>query len=176
MTEPEVSIRLALYYIENCMTKETVRVSIDGAHIKTGSTIHFPIESFLEQMGCVKQSQDGKWQGYYAIPGSDVQIAISSTPGVGDVVVNLDNGTTVYAECKKGRSNRSGQEYPLMREAIGQLMTGTVITDNMIPVVAIPYSSKSFELATRWSALDQMKKVGIQFALVHDDGAVDFIR
>ena len=47
MTEPEVSIRLALYYIKNRMTDEIVTVSIDGAHVKTGSTVHFPIQDFL---------------------------------------------------------------------------------------------------------------------------------
>ena len=41
MTEPEVSLSIALHYIRNCETSENVLVSIDGAHIKTNNTIHF---------------------------------------------------------------------------------------------------------------------------------------
>ena len=32
MTEPEVSLRLAMYYIKNHLTEQDVKVSIDGAH------------------------------------------------------------------------------------------------------------------------------------------------
>ena len=63
-----------------------------------------------------------------------------------------------------------------MREAIGQLMTGIAFTEEIIPMVAVPYSNKSYELANRWCSLAQIKKVGIQFALVHDDGKVDFVK
>lgn len=37
-----------------------------------------------------------------------------------------------------------------MREAIGQLMTGTQLTDEIISMVAVPFSVKSYELANRW--------------------------
>lgn len=178
MTEPEVSIRLALYYIENGLTDENVVVSIDGCHVKMASVIHFPIYDFLESVGCRKTDNKNtdRWQGSYSVEGSDVKLEIVSTSGIGDVVVKLKDGRTVYAECKKGKDNKSNQEYPLMREAIGQLMTGITITENYIPMVAVPYSKKSYELASRWSGLEQMKRVGIQFALVHDDGVIDFVK
>lgn len=176
MTEPEVSIRLALYYIQNRMTDEMVTVSIDGAHIKTGSTVHFPIQDFLISVGCRKVVSDNRWQGIYEIEGYNEKLEIVSTSGIGDVRVRLRNGQLVYAESKKGKANKSSQEYPLMREAIGQLMTGIAFTEEVIPVVAVPYSSKSYELASRWCSLEQIKKVGIQFALVYDDGKVDFVK
>lgn len=47
MTEPEVSLRLAMYYIKNHLTEQDVKVSIDGAHIKTGSILNFDIKRFL---------------------------------------------------------------------------------------------------------------------------------
>lgn len=176
MTEPEVSIRLALYYIQNRMTDEMVTLSIDGAHVKTGSTVHFPIQDFLTSVGCRKVGSDNRWQGIYEIEGCNVKLEIVSTSGIGDVLVRLRNGQLVYAESKKGKSNKSSQEYPLMREAIGQLMTGITFTEEIIPMVAVPYSNKSYELANRWCSLEQIKKVGIQFALVHDDGKVDFVK
>lgn len=176
MTEPEVSIRLALYYIQNRMTDETITVSIDGAHVKTGSTVHFPIQEFLRSVGCRKVASDNRWQGMYEVAGFKEKIEIVSTSGIGDIRVYLQDGKILYVESKKGKSNKSSQEYPLMREAIGQLMTGIALTEDIIPVVAVPYSSKSYELASRWCSLEQIKKIGIQFALVHDDGKVDFVK
>lgn len=46
MTEPEVSLYIALYFIKNELTDKNVHVSIDGAHVKTKNTIHFEIEDF----------------------------------------------------------------------------------------------------------------------------------
>ena len=62
-----------------------------------------------------------------------------------------------------------------MREAIGQLMTGCQLSDNVIPVVAVPYSDKSYELACRWSLLKQIQMVGIRFMLVCEDGDLKII-
>ena len=81
MTEPEVSIRLALYYIKNRMTDEIVTVSIDGAHVKTGSTVHFPIQDFLTSVGCRKVVSDDRWQGIYEVEGCQEKIEIVSTSG-----------------------------------------------------------------------------------------------
>ena len=50
MTEPEVSLRLAMYYIKNHLTEHDVKVSVDGAHIKTGKALHFDIEGFLNKI------------------------------------------------------------------------------------------------------------------------------
>ena len=176
MTEPEVSIRLALYYIKNRMTGEMVTVSIDGAHIKTGSTVHFPIQDFLTSVGCRKVVSDDRWQGIYEVEGYKEKIEIVSNSGIGDVRVHLKNGKILYVESKKGKANKSSQEYSLMREAIGQLMTGIALSGDIIPMVAVPYSSKSYELANRWCSLEQIKIIGIQFALIHDDGKVDFVK
>ena len=58
MTEPEVSLLIALYYIKNRKTTQKVKVSIDGAHIKTGDTIHFDINSFLSGHDLIKHDFD----------------------------------------------------------------------------------------------------------------------
>ncbi|MBE5936229.1 MAG: hypothetical protein E7262_10700 [Lachnospiraceae bacterium] len=78
-------------------------------------------------------------------------------------------------ECKKGKRNKIGQEYKLMREAIGQLITGCDFTKNVIPMVAVPYTDKAKELAEKWSKLTQIKNLGIRFALICEDGSIIFL-
>ena len=62
-----------------------------------------------------------------------------------------------------------------MREAIGQLMTGCQLMPDMVPIVAVPYTEKSYELARRWTQLKQISLVGIRFMLVKEDGTVKII-
>ena len=177
MQEAEVSLSVALYYIKNRLTDENVRVSLDGAHIKIKDTIYFDIYGFLNKNSCRKV--DGiadSWHGVYEVEGYQPKLIISSMPGIGDVnIVTLD-GKRIYVESKKGKDkNRSNSEYPLMREAIGQLMTGCQLDERLIPVVAVPYSEKSYELAHRWSRFKQIQMVGIKFMLVQTDGNVELI-
>ena len=170
LKEPEVCLRIAMDYIKKGLTEETVFVSLDGAHIKTKDDVHFDIFRFLKENGIEKV--DGildRWQGEYQISGYIPKINISSMPGIGDVNIILPTGKKLRIECKKGKENKSGQEYPLMREAIGQLMTSFELTDDIIPVVAVPFSEKAYTLASKWSQYTQMKQLGIKFFLVKED-------
>ena len=125
MTEPEVSLRLALYYLRRRLTRREVRVSIDGAHIKTGNTVHFDIRGFLSEQGCTKADGDlHRWQGGYRSGQFAPALLVDSLPGAGDVRIALPDGRTLYVESKKSRPGPPSHEYSLMREAIGQLMTG----------------------------------------------------
>ena len=176
MTEAEVILHLAMYYIKKGYTREDVVVSIDGAHVKTKNEVHFDIFSFLEKYEFQKLDDDPmRWQGEYLLGEYDSHVIISSKPGIGDVNIKLTNGRVIYAECKKGKKDKRGQEYPLMREAIGQLMTGCDFSSCMIPMVTVPYTDKSKELADRWSKLTQIKNLGIKFALVCEDGDICFV-
>ena len=176
MTEAEVILRLAVHYMSNGFTKETVTVSIDGAHVKTGNTVHFDIFGFLREIGLRKvDTEPERWQGTYSYDEGDGLLVISSTPGIGDVNIKLLDGQVIYAECKKGKNDKRGQEYPLMREAIGQLMTGCDFVDGVIPMVAVPLTDKSKTLAERWSKLTQINNLGIKFALISEDGNVEVI-
>ena len=174
MQEPEVSLLIAMKYIQDGKTSSDIAVSIDGAHIKTSNAIHFDITSFMNENGYVKcDSDSGRWQDTYRNPNYASKIVVSSKSGVGDVVINLTDGKTLYIESKKFKSGNSG-EYPAMREAIGQLMTGCPDDPNVIPVVAVPLSSKSVELAQTWRANERIRRAGIHFMLVGDDGNIDF--
>ena len=172
MTEPEVSLAIAMFYIRNGETSKDVTVSIDGAHIKTKDTVHFDIVGFLGENGFLKSDGSDKWQGEYKNQNFSQCIFVFSKPGVGDVSIALKNGNILHIESKKFKSG-SGGEYPAMREAIGQLMTGC--PDDEIPVVAVPYNEKSFDLAKKWIGNERMRKAGICFALVHNNGYVEFV-
>ena len=175
MQEPEVSLRIAMNYIQGEKTCANVSVSIDGAHVKTKETIHFDVEGFLRKNSYVKcDGTNDRWQGEYECSYSSHRIVVSSKPGVGDVTINQADGKTLFIESKKFKSG-SGGEYPAMREAIGQLMTGCPDDPDVIPVVAVPYSAKSAELAQKWSASKRIRMAGIRFMLVRDDGSINFI-
>ena len=173
MKEAEVSIRVALYYICNNNTKENVQISIDGAHIKTKDTVNFDIFTFLKESGCKKLDENNaRWQGLYEVHGYEPKIEISSQPGIGDVNVILTDGYVLHIESKRGSYKKGNDEYKLMREAIGQLMTTQYDGDNVIPVVAVPYSAKSYELAERWSRYRKIQDANIHFMLVHENGDI----
>lgn len=175
MQEPEVSLRIAMKYIQDGKTHHNVAVSIDGAHIKTKDTIHFDIVSFMRQNGYIKcDGENNRWQGEYESPNIVPRIVISSKSGVGDVTITLNDGRTLFIESKKFKSGNSG-EYPAMREAIGQLMTGCPDRSDVTPVVAVPYSAKSADLAQKWSSNERMRMAGIRFMLVRDNGSIEFI-
>ena len=105
MTEPEVILRIALYYLKNHLTDEDIYVSIDGAHVKTGNTVHFDIWSFLKENGCIHiNDASERWQGEYKVTGCEYNLVIISTPGVGDVKVHLEGGKELLVEAKKGKT------------------------------------------------------------------------
>lgn len=54
-------------------------------------------------------------------------------------------------------------------------MMGRELTEDIIPAVAVPYSDKTYELATRWGEYSQIKKIGIRFILVKADGDIVMI-
>lgn len=176
--EAEVSLRVALYYIKNKLTEADVAVSIDGAHIKTGNQVHFDIQQFLHEIGATRTTGEaGKWQGTYTLPDTRVRLLLHSKPGNGDVVIRMTDGKILLVESKKGSfcSSKGNPEYPLMREAIGQLVTGSPLLDDIIFAVAVPHSDKSYELATRWSKYPQIKMLGIKFLLVNREGDIRVI-
>ena len=61
-----------------------------------------------------------------------------------------------------------------MHEAIGQLMTAQYESENIIPVVAVPYSPKSYELANKWSEYNKIKDANIHFILVYENGEIKY--
>jgi len=175
MQEPEVSLRIAMKYIRDGKTSENVTVSIDGAHISTGDVIHFDLSGFMKENNYEKCGEDdGRWQGEYRHPDFLPRIVVVSRSGEGDVNIILKDGTRMFVESKKIRSGNGG-EYPAMREAVGQLMTGCPEGGNVVPVAAVPYSARSEKLAREWSLKERIRAAGIRFLLVRDCGDIELI-
>lgn len=174
MSEAEVSLELALYLIKSNKVNSDVKVAIDGAQIKTGTSIHFAIDKFLLNNKCVLVKRGNEWRGTYKVDNYDCHLVIHSNPGQGDVVAKLENGKILKVESKKGPliSKPGSPEYPLLREAIGQLMTIEDYNGDDILAVAVPYSKKFSELSGRWANAPLIKKLGIRFILVARDGAI----
>ena len=173
MKEPEVCLRIAMHFIKKGLTQETIFVSLDGAHIKTKDTIHFDIFWFLKENGIEKlDGNPERWQGEYQICGYTPKINICSRSGIGDVNIILLTEENLRIECKQGEENNSSKEYKLMREAIGQIMTSFELTEDTIPVVAVPFSDKSYALSSKWSQYTQIKQLGIKFFLVKEDDII----
>lgn len=168
MPEAEVTLRLALFLITGSYTKENVICAIDGAQVKVGSKIIFPIIEFLNSNGWFAPGQDRKWQCKFVHEGFSQSIVVHSSSGEGDLVSNLINGKTLRVECKKGPlvSKPGSQEYPLIREAIGQLMTVEYVNDEDILAVAVPESAKFSDLAVKWRSRPLMQRADIHIITV----------
>jgi hypothetical protein len=174
MPEAEVSLRLAFWLLERGYADGRVDVAIDGAQVRIGDTIHFDLPRFLLELDCRKLSTIDAWQCEYALASGSGIVYVHSNPGCGDVVARLRTGHTLRVECKKGPLTRSpsSQEYPLIREALGQLLTVQEIGENDILAVAVPHTTKFEELAVRWRNAPLIKRFGIRILTVDRNGSV----
>ena len=64
-------------------------------------------------------------------------------------------------------------EYPLLREALGQLLTGEEVGEDDVLVAAVPKAATFSRLAGEWGHRPLMQRVGIRIVLVGRDGAVE---
>lgn len=168
MPEAETSLRLAFFLLQRQMTK-SVEVAIDGAQVRTLKQVHFPIEAFLVESLCEPyETNQGGWTGTYRHVPSGGLLRIHSTPGEGDVRATLTDGRNFRAESKKGPlvAVPGSREYPLLREALGQLLTISEIGEADILAVAVPHSTKFAELADRWRKAPLVLRAGIQILTV----------
>jgi len=174
MPEAEVTLRLALFLVYGDHTHHDVVCAIDGAQVKTGNIVHFPIVAFLNSEGWYGLEQDNKWQCKYNHKEYSQSIIVHSSAGEGDLVSILVNGYTLRVESKKGPLLRvkGSKEYPLIREAIGQLMTIEHANDNDILAVAVPESDKFIDLAVQWRDRPLMKHTGIHIITVNRNNQI----
>lgn len=172
MPEAEVSLRLAIYFAEHSDTSGHISVAIDGAQVKVGQRVIFPLLQFMIDCGWEKLSE-AVWKGTYRKQGC-ADIEVHSMPGKGDVVAKLKD-KTYRIESKKGPliRKKGSPEYPLIHEAIGQLMTVKEVAENDILGIAVPDSPKFRQLAEKWSEAPLMKKFGIKILLVNRNNQID---
>ncbi len=167
-------MRLAFHLLSRPNSSRTASIAIDGAQIRCDGRAIFPIAEFLNEMNWQKIEQIGgnDWHGTYQ---NNVNvIRIHSNPGCGDVVTTIGN-QTIRSECKGGPliHRKGSREYPIIREALGQLLTIEQITESDIYVVAVPKSPRFQSLIKEWRTRPLIKKTQIRFALVDRNGTVD---
>ena len=174
MPEGEVSLRLAFWAIHHGGARGQVEVAIDGAQVQTGDHIHFDPRGFLREHGWNLVGPTTGFGGRFEQVGLDAWLYVHSLPGRGDVVATLASGKTLRAECKKGplASSKSSKEYPLIREALGQLLTVETVDPDDLLVVAVPHSPKFEALAATWRKAPLVARLGIRIATVHRSGEV----
>jgi|SRR6266545_8378903 len=174
MSEAEVSLRLAMHLASSGRAATSVSVAIDGAQVKVGKTEHFNVAAFLQPLGWLAESASARWQGIYVNASANVQIRIHSQSGLGDVTATLDTGHSFIAEAKKGPLviSKSSAEYPLLRGALGQLLTLEEIPDNALLAVAVPAGERFMKLAERWRNAPLIRRAGIRILTVARSGAI----
>jgi hypothetical protein len=174
MPEAEVSLRLAFWLLHRNVAKGLIEVAIDGAQVQVLDTVHFDLAGFMGRCGWVKRGAGSAWQCEWFNSAKSSTIRIHSSPGRGDVVARLSSGHTLRAECKKGplERSKSSQEYPLLREALGQLLTVGEVADSDLLAVAVPHSPKFQELAERWRRAPLIARFGIHILTVDQAGGV----
>ncbi|MFI5301282.1 MAG: hypothetical protein ACHREM_24625 [Polyangiales bacterium] len=174
MAEAEVALRLAFHLVGHAQSSGRCRVAIDGAQATVHGAEVFPVSAFLATHGWMQSGQSGKnaWQGHYAR--GSLQLDVRAQSGLGDVVCVV-NGRTVRAECKKGPLvlKKGSPEYPLVREALGQLLTIEEVSEGDLLVVAVPMTDRFRALSTRWTTRPLVKRSGIAIVLVGRTGAVE---
>jgi hypothetical protein len=174
MPEPEVSLRLAIHLIATGRAKSEVAVSIDGAHVKMGNKVHFELPQFLASLGWRAEGSEPRWQVVYRNEQHKAAIRVHSQSGQGDVVAKLEEGPIFFAEAKGGplERSKSSDEYPILREALGQLLTLESLSDGPALAVAVPHSPKFSALAIRWRSAPLIVRTGIRILTVAPSGEV----
>jgi len=168
LPEAAVMIAFGMYLLENGAT--AVAIYPDGEHGKK-----YDIRASLEGHGFSKVIAYGRtnYGGTYERGAQGVQVTLR--PGQGDVVARVGQ-VIVTAECKGGIVNttHSGQLSKLRRglcEAVGLLMAHPCNGGRHIAVV--PATRETEKVARR--ILPRAKAVGIEIALVDENGRVTFV-
>jgi hypothetical protein len=118
--------------------------------------------------------QEGKnaWQGMYEREGQ--RLSVHARSGVGDVVARVGE-KRVRAECKGGPliKKPGSREYPILRGALGQIVTVERVGADDVLVVAVPYTQQFRRLAVKWREAPLVTRTGIQIVPVGRDGEVE---
>ena len=174
MPEAEVSLQLAFYLLSLPNAGSLAQVAIDGAQIRVHGADIFPIAPFLKNWGWqqVEPKRKNYWQGVYENAGQRLKIHTQS--GVGDVVVQVGS-QHIRAECKGGPlvKKPGSQEYRILRQALGQIVTVKEDPPEDVLVVAVPLTPRFKKLVSKWRLRPLVMRTGIQIVLVGRDGVVE---
>jgi hypothetical protein len=128
----------------------------------------------LKTLGWFPEQESPRWQCKYRNPSAAQSIVVHSQSGCGDVTATLATGEPLVVEAKKGTIGkcRSSSEYPLLREALGQLLTLEAPPENAVLAVAVPHGERFITLSARWREAPLVKRSGIRLLTVAQNGEV----
>lgn len=174
MSEAEVSLRLAVHLVTSGRAKSDIAVGLDGAQVKIGQMQHFDVQGFLGSLNWLPEQGSVRWQCKYRNPFFTQSIVVHSRSGCGDVTAALASGESLVVEAKKGTiaKCKASSEYPLLREALGQLLTLKAVPENAVLAVAVPHGERFVSLAAQWREAPLVKRSGIRILTVSQTGEV----
>lgn len=174
MSEAEVSLRLAIFLIVSELAASDVEVALDGAQIRLGDVQYFDVGQFLGKEGWRPEQDLPRWQCRYLLQSREFGLVVHSQSGKGDVTATLRSGQRLVVEAKKGTltASSSSSEYPLVREALGQLLTLESVPQNALLAIAVPHGVRFIKLAERWRTAPLVVQSGIRILTVAPTGEV----
>jgi hypothetical protein len=174
MPEAEVALLLAFHLLNQPGSSGVAEVAIDGAQVRVGENEIFPMANFLADSQWTQVEQRGRnsWQGDYERNGHRLEVHARS--GVGDVVAFV-GARRFRAECKGGPyfKKPGSREYPLLRGALGQLLTVEHVDEGDVMVAAVPHTPRFKRLADDWRDRPIVANSKIEIVLVHRNGTIE---
>jgi hypothetical protein len=171
MCETEVSLRLAFWLIR----EKLVSHRYDEVFVIIGRAVRFDVARFLHENHWQKTDSAEDCLVTFRRSGADSRLVLCSAPGLGDVVCRLQDGRFFRAEAAKGPlfNSANSEEYRLLHEALGQLLTIGVASKQELLAVAVPYSPRFTRLAEHWRERPLIKYLKIHILTVGRDGDVE---
>lgn len=168
LSEAAVMLAMAQWLFGQGATE--VRIHPDGMHMKG-----FDIPAWLTSQGFMRMTATGKGQIGGTFHRRNQSLVVHSQPGLGEVVATL-SGVDIEIEAKGGCINtrHPGQLSKLrkgLHEAVGQLMASP--RSDVRLIAAVPRHPETERLAQR--LVSRCALVGIEVALVNDDGSVGLL-
>jgi hypothetical protein len=171
MCEAEVSLRLAFWLIREKLVSEKDNKVI----VAVPRAAKFDGAGFLRDNHWQKTDSPVGWQVSYRHSDSATRLVVCCAPEQGDVMCQLEDGRFFRAEAAKGPlfNSANSEEYRLLHEALGQLLTIGVASKQELLAVAVPYSPRFTKLAEHWRERPLIKYLKIHILTVGRDGDVE---
>jgi hypothetical protein len=171
MCETEVSLRLAFWLIREKLLSE----NDNKVFVAVPRAAKFDGPGFLRDNHWQRTRSTVDWQAQYHCPDAASRLVVCLVSGQGDVVCQLKDGRVFRAEAAKGPlfNSANSEEYRLLHEALGQLMTIEDASKQELLAVAVPRSPRFTKLAERWREAPLIKYLRIHILTVGRDGDVE---
>ena len=191
VTGTELSLRLALYLLDQNLVTGDIQVALTGYELTRRSAPRFPVASFLLERGYAPGPHAAAdWRTSYrkphalkpdaskphaAKPDARFALNLTDTPNTPDLIATLRSGGTLRAHVSRGLlvSTRSPAEHKLLRGAIGRAITCESAERGDVLAAVVPRSKRFRELAVRWRQTECALRARLLILTVDRAGTVD---